>query len=234
MLITGNSGGHLGLLRGKIQRFRLVLGQIGDAAALTELTKPTSPGQCSSQGSLASDGGLRETCWPFVTVEVRSRPSSSHRNRQCAMGTACGVGHKEFAVIEWLTTKLALLRRANVAFVEFLVRRLPIVDRAEENTTFESVRGRGRACRHETEPPWGSRPGSYAEAADLVFPSVSPQSSENYGRSREFALAREQGAMSLGGEAIHSDSCVLGYAPIRNAIDLMTKNSSRNINGSHE
>lgn len=170
MLITGNSGGHLGLLRGKIQRFRLVLGQIGDAAALTEFTKPTSPGQCSSQGSLASDGGLRETCWPFVTVEVRSRPSSSHRNRQCAMGTACGVGHKEFAVIEWLTTKLALLRRANVAFVEFLVRRLPIVDRAEENTTFESVRGvagrvvmkpnlLGAAGRVRTQkrPTWFSR-----------------------------------------------------------------------------
>ena len=86
------------------------------------------------------------------------------------MGTACGVGQKEFAVIEWLTTKLALLRRANVAFVEFLVRRLPIVDRAEENTTFESVRGRGRACRHETEPPWGSRPGFVRRSGRPGFP----------------------------------------------------------------
>jgi hypothetical protein len=200
VLITGNSGGHLGLLRGKIQRFRLVLGQIGDAATLTEFTKPTSPGQCSSQGSLASDGGLRETCWPFVTVELRSRPSSSHRNRQCAVGTACGVGHKEFAVIEWLTTKLALLRRPNVAFVESLSGAFQLwigPRRIRHSNPFGGVAGR---VVMKPNLLGAAGPGSYAEAADLVFPSVSPQSSENYGRSREFALAREQGAMSLGGK----------------------------------
>jgi hypothetical protein len=200
VLITGNSGGHLGLLRGKIQRFRLVLGQIGDAAALTEFTKPTSPGQCSSQGSLASDGGLRETCWPFVTVESDRglAPLTGTGNVQWvrpaelvikSLPSSSGLPQSWHCSAELMSP---LWNSLSGAFQLWIGPR-----RIRHSNPFGGVAGR---VVMKPNLLGAAGPGSYAEAADLVFSSVSPQSSENYGRSREFALAREQGAMSLGGK----------------------------------
>lgn len=233
MLITGNSGGHLGLLRGKIQRFRLVLGQIGDAAALTEFTKPTSPGQCSSQGSLASDGGLRETCWPFVTVESDRglAPLTGTGNVQWvrpaelvkkSLPSSSGLPQSWHCSAELMSP---LWNSLSGAFQLWIGPK-----RTRHSNPFGCVAGRvvmkpnllgaaGRVRTHK-RPTWFSR--QFRRKA-LKITGGQGNSHWQGNRGDEF-----------GGEAIHSDSCVLGYAPIRNAIDLMTKNSSRNINGSHE
>ena len=86
------------------------------------------------------------------------------------MGTACGVGHKEFAVIEWLTTKLALLRRANVALWNSLSGAFQLwigPRRIRHSNPFGGVAGRvvmkpnllGAAGRVRTQkrPTWFSR-----------------------------------------------------------------------------
>ena len=84
------------------------------------------------------------------------------------MGTACGVGHKEFAVIEWLTTKLALLRRANVAFVEFLLGAFQLwigPRRIRHSNPFGGVAG-----RVVMKPNLLGEPARFVrKAADLVF-----------------------------------------------------------------